>query len=76
MAALHATGISATSDVVTTSIAERVVVDVNMDGWDVGLGMNLTNTTRSLTKVIERKAVWWYNTIGIGIGIIVMLITI
>jgi len=73
--ALYATaGSSAPSDVMTTSIAERVVVDVNVDGQDVGLGINLMNTTclESLTRVIESKAVWWYNTISVRIIIVLI----
>lgn len=61
-----------TKDVVTTGLTKRVV-DVNVDGWDIGLGIDLADTTRFVTKVIKEKAIWWYNTISISI--VVMLIT-
>jgi hypothetical protein len=72
--ALYAIWVRITKDIVTTGITKRVVVDVDMDRWDVGLGINLADTTCFLMKIIERKAIWWYDTISISI--IVVLITV
>jgi hypothetical protein len=45
VAALYAMWARITKDVVMTGITKRVAVDVNVDGWDVGLGINLMDMT-------------------------------
>ena len=56
----------------TAGITKWVVVDVDMDGWDIGLGTILSDVTGSLTKIIEGKTIRRDN--AVRIGIVVMLI--
>lgn len=56
----------------TAGIAKQVVIDMDMDGWDIGLGTILSDATGFLMKIIEGKTIWWDN--AVRISIIVMLL--
>jgi len=57
---------------VTASISKWIVVDVDMNRWDSGLGTTLSNATCSLTEVIEGKTIWWNDAVGISIVIVLI----
>jgi hypothetical protein len=58
-------------DIVLTGITQWTVVDMDIDWQNVGLQNNLSDMTCPLTKIVEGQTVWWHNTIGISI--VVML---
>ena len=57
-------------DIVPSAIAQWIVVDMDMDRRNIGFRTDLSDTTCSLAKVIECETVWWHNTIGICIIIV------
>ncbi len=56
----------------TAGATKRVVVDVDMDGWNIGLGTTLSDTTCFVTKIVKGKTIWRDNAVSISIVVVLI----